>query len=88
MSGVGSHDWSHARVLALPRDACSRLLIEGYLMWLSKMCVARYVGTFGTEKLREELKAENEGVKIPFAVRRLGRPSDVKAVSRKEQSIS
>ena len=36
-------------------------------------------GTFGTEKLREELEAENEGLNILFAIRWLGRAPDVKA---------
>lgn len=44
--------------------------------------VAPFVGTgrdtFGTEKLREELEAENERVKILIAVRYLGRPADVR----------
>ena len=43
--------------------------------------VARYVGKkiFGTEKLQEELVAENKGVRIPAAVRWLGRAGGVKA---------
>ena len=36
-------------------------------------------GTVGIEPLRGELEAENEGVKIPFAVRWQGRPSDARA---------
>ena len=43
--------------------------------------VARFVGggPFGTKKLREELEAQNDEIKIPAAVRWLGRVSDVKA---------
>ena len=32
-----------------------------------------------TEKPREEIEAEKEGVRVPLAVRWLGRPSEVKA---------
>ena len=43
--------------------------------------LARYVGkgTHGTEKLREEIEAENEGVTIPLVVRWLGKLADIKA---------
>ena len=43
--------------------------------------LARYVGkgTHGTEKLREEIEAENEGVTIPLAVIWLGKLADIKA---------
>ena len=37
-------------------------------------------GSLGTEKLREELEAENEGIKIPSAIRWLDRAADVKAL--------
>ena len=42
--------------------------------------LARYVGkgTHGTEKLREEIEAENEGVTIPIVVRWLGRLEEIK----------
>ena len=51
--------------------------------------VAHYVGegTHGTEKLREEIEAENEGVEIPFPVRWLGQPSKAKA-RFKERAIA
>jgi hypothetical protein len=47
----------------------------------SRRPVTRYVGrgSIDTEKLREELEAQNDGMKIPAAVRWLGRASDVKA---------
>ena len=52
--------------------------------------VARCVGkgAFGTEKLWEELETENEGVKIPFAVRWLGQPSDFKSRFKEETIVA
>lgn len=42
--------------------------------------LARYVrkGTHGTEKLREEIEAENEGATIPLLVRWLGKLAEIK----------
>lgn len=47
--------------------------------------LAGYVGkgAFGTEKLREEIMAENVGVDIPMAMRWLGRPTDIEARAAK-----
>ena len=43
-------------------------------------------GTHGTEKLREEAEAENEGMKIPRVIQWLGRPSEVKPGLKVERS--
>ena len=75
--------------VAIVRAACSLdpgiIDLEANQAWkrvkAHAVPVARYVGkgTFGTEKLREELEAGNEGVKISFLTRWLGQPSKAKA---------
>ena len=47
--------------------------------------LTRYVGkgTHGTERLREVIEAENEGMNIPLVVRRLEKLAEIKARAMK-----
>ena len=50
----------------MPETPCSRCMCKG---------------ANGTTTLREELEADNEGIRIPSTIRRPGRAADVKARS-------